>query len=307
MSEEQKKKNTRAEQSRINGRNSHGPKTKEGKAKSAMNALKHGLNSKTFVLMEDEFLEEYEAIRDSFMDLYNPQTAHEVCSVHLIAQMEWKCLRCGRLEDETREALSGRWNEGLKRAITVDGFETKLQSYNRQLSNLRLNIKRAEQDLERRQSKRADRERGVSACPERSRRVSPAKEEGANPQDPHSNQHANNQQPTLQQQITERTREEPAPSRLAPHASRLTVPEPQNPLAQEPHQQNAKRTRAEGPAKANPASELKSALPSVADESPTNDQQLTRRQPTVKQAQRAYLAHWPEDVWNGANTPRDGG
>jgi hypothetical protein len=44
----------RAAASRQNGARSRGPKTAEGKARSAQNALKHGLCARRFVVLGDE-------------------------------------------------------------------------------------------------------------------------------------------------------------------------------------------------------------------------------------------------------------
>jgi hypothetical protein len=52
----------RAEASRRNGARSRGPKTPEGKARSARNALKHGLRAQNFVVVADEDGGEFEEL-----------------------------------------------------------------------------------------------------------------------------------------------------------------------------------------------------------------------------------------------------
>ena len=49
----------RAEASRRNGARSRGPKTPEGKAQSARNALKHGLRAQRFVVVGNEKAAEF--------------------------------------------------------------------------------------------------------------------------------------------------------------------------------------------------------------------------------------------------------
>ena len=49
----------RAEASRKNGARSRGPKTAEGKARSARNALKHGLRAEKYVVLPEEDADEF--------------------------------------------------------------------------------------------------------------------------------------------------------------------------------------------------------------------------------------------------------
>jgi hypothetical protein len=49
----------RAEASRTNGAKSRGPKTPEGKARAAQNALKHGMRAQKYVVLPDEDAAEF--------------------------------------------------------------------------------------------------------------------------------------------------------------------------------------------------------------------------------------------------------
>jgi hypothetical protein len=60
--------NARAAASRKNGARSRGPKTEQGKARSAQNALKHGLRAHKYVVLPDEDAAEFKALEAALIE-----------------------------------------------------------------------------------------------------------------------------------------------------------------------------------------------------------------------------------------------
>ena len=77
-----------------------GPKTPEGKARSAMNALKHGLRARDFVLLPEEDPAEWRQHVLDLEDGYGPVDATEKKLVDAIAVAMWKEIRADRFEAE---------------------------------------------------------------------------------------------------------------------------------------------------------------------------------------------------------------
>jgi len=73
---------------RANGAKSHGPVTPEGKAKSALNAITHGLTSKALVLTT-ESKEKYEALLASYRDKCDPDGPIENDLVEEMVAAKW--------------------------------------------------------------------------------------------------------------------------------------------------------------------------------------------------------------------------
>jgi hypothetical protein len=73
---------------RANGAKSQGPVTPEGKAKSALNAISHGLTASTLVLTT-ESKEKYEAVLASYREEYDPQGPTENALVEQVTAAEW--------------------------------------------------------------------------------------------------------------------------------------------------------------------------------------------------------------------------
>lgn len=78
--------------SRANGAKSKGPKTAEGKQRSAANSLRHGLLATTIVL-KDECLEDFLALLASLEEEFQPATAHQGALVENLAAARWRLMR----------------------------------------------------------------------------------------------------------------------------------------------------------------------------------------------------------------------
>ena len=72
--------NARAAASRRNGAKSRGPKTPAGKARSAQNALRHGMRALRYVVLPDEDGVEFQALEAALMDELAPVGRSRWCS-----------------------------------------------------------------------------------------------------------------------------------------------------------------------------------------------------------------------------------
>jgi len=82
---------------RLNAQHSTGPRTEEGKARSSMNALTHGLSAADPVL-PDEDREAFEKLVQDFVDEYQPQNATEIRLSRELASISWRLDRIPALE-----------------------------------------------------------------------------------------------------------------------------------------------------------------------------------------------------------------
>ena len=125
------KSNARAEASRRNGARSRGPKTAEGKARSAQNALKHGMRAEKHVVLPDEDAGEFEALEAAILAELAPVGALQTVLARRVAVAAWRLERADRMEAEVLEFRSCEGaNAGL--ALIRDGngtrsFETLLR------------------------------------------------------------------------------------------------------------------------------------------------------------------------------------
>jgi hypothetical protein len=87
----------RTEINRANSQHSTGPKTAEGKQRSSLNALRHGLTGQ-LVVMPTEDLQAYQRHLTSFTDEYHPKGATEANPVQALADAPWRLNRVAILE-----------------------------------------------------------------------------------------------------------------------------------------------------------------------------------------------------------------
>jgi hypothetical protein len=100
------------EANRRNAQLSTGPSTPAGKARSAVNGLKHGLYSKSVVL-PDEDPDEYNALLQLLVAEFEPVTLIEHHLVKVIADSHWRLQRglrteAGQLETKIRSVARSR-------------------------------------------------------------------------------------------------------------------------------------------------------------------------------------------------------
>jgi hypothetical protein len=150
------------EANRRNAQKSTGPRTEEGKAASARNALKHGLTSPQLILF-DETEDEFEAFWAALREAHAPADAGEAALVERIAVAHWRLRRIWRAEaaafnseaDERADETSDRgepatlatlaiWPEQL---AILSRYESALE---RQLHRLALDLDRMQRERHRR-------------------------------------------------------------------------------------------------------------------------------------------------------------
>jgi hypothetical protein len=90
----------RAEASRRNGAKSRGPTTPEGKARSAQNALKHGLRAQKYVVLPDEDAAAFDALETALMEELAPEGALQTVLAKRVVAASWRLERAERLEAE---------------------------------------------------------------------------------------------------------------------------------------------------------------------------------------------------------------
>jgi hypothetical protein len=93
--------------SRSNGAKSRGPVTPEGRRASSMNALCHGLSTKTLVI-STESADEFQSLTDSFVQEYQPQGPTEAALVHRLAWSVWRAHRYDGIETGMFDIEIGR-------------------------------------------------------------------------------------------------------------------------------------------------------------------------------------------------------
>jgi hypothetical protein len=139
--------------SRTNGARSHGPKSETGKRRSSMNAVRHGLLSKS-VLVSYESAEAFEALVEQHIAKLKPADNIELACVENMAAASWRLGRLMAIETRimnqaidksTEETEFGAIAEAFQKLSAgpelhlIDRYERRLnRAYQRSLQNLLL-------------------------------------------------------------------------------------------------------------------------------------------------------------------------
>jgi hypothetical protein len=123
--------NARAEASRKNGARSRGPKTPEAKARSAQNALKHGMRAEKYIVLPDEDAAEFAGLEAALVTKLAPVGALQTVLARRVAIAAWRLARADRIEAELFEERHFPGG-GVGLALIRDGngtrsFETLLR------------------------------------------------------------------------------------------------------------------------------------------------------------------------------------
>ncbi|HYL74926.1 MAG TPA: hypothetical protein VEU96_12020 [Bryobacteraceae bacterium] len=105
---------------RLNAQNSTGPRTADGKARSAMNALSHGLTAVS-PLLPSEDRAAYDRNLQCLLDEYKPKGATETILVREVADTAWRLKRIPALDDALAITEALRRQERLLTALSVHG------------------------------------------------------------------------------------------------------------------------------------------------------------------------------------------
>ena len=106
---------------RINGQQSHGPASPEGKAISSQNALKHGLDAKTLVLKHEQ-QSDLDLLTAEYFDSCKPTTPKQRYLVETLINCDWLRRRYLRTETEL-------WNRNIDDTEFVDSDSKKPQKW----------------------------------------------------------------------------------------------------------------------------------------------------------------------------------
>jgi hypothetical protein len=155
---------------RTNAQASKGPRTQAGKDAVRLNAVAHGMTSKTIVLPHEN-IEEYQQMHQGLVDSYNPANDREKLLVEQIAQAYWRLQRCYGVERaflENRIAASEETDPDAAMAnLFIDKAEAgRIRLLMRYITTAERAHNKALADLQKAQAERRKQEREEAAMQE---------------------------------------------------------------------------------------------------------------------------------------------
>jgi hypothetical protein len=130
---------------RANAELSTGPRTEEGKQRSSLNAMKHGLTGRTVVLPKEN-QEEYRAFAKRITDSLEPGTPVEEELAQVIADQYWRLRRVKAIEDELVERGEATLQHLSTLGIYVQRIERGLKEAERRLREMQTLRKKEEEE-----------------------------------------------------------------------------------------------------------------------------------------------------------------
>jgi hypothetical protein len=109
--------------SRANGARALGPVSDAGKARAARDATRHGLCSRSFVLLPDEDPEEHAAYQAMWLRTLHPTDLPERDAALAVVRAHWREMRADRLEAQILAdlfAADGLADEAERRAVKAE-------------------------------------------------------------------------------------------------------------------------------------------------------------------------------------------
>ena len=134
-----------AEINRANAQHSTGPKTKAGKKKCSLNALRHGLTGQ-LVVMPTEDLAAYQQHVQALVDEYRPQGATETLLVQALADASWRLNRAASMEANFLTLFAVPQPDPISGAAAISAA---MESQSKTLSNLSMHTQRLSRQMER--------------------------------------------------------------------------------------------------------------------------------------------------------------
>jgi hypothetical protein len=105
---------------RSNAQKSTGPRSAEGKAVVAQNAVKHGLAARLEVIRGEDQAE-FDRHREGMLDELAPVGARELMLAERVVGLSWRLDRAGRLQNEVFDALLADGSSPLARSLRPEG------------------------------------------------------------------------------------------------------------------------------------------------------------------------------------------
>jgi hypothetical protein len=105
---------------RANAQKSTGPRTPEGKAVVAQNAVRHGLAARLEVIRGEDQAE-FDRHREEMLAELAPVGARESMLAERVVGLSWRLQRAGRLQNEVFDALLGDQSSPLARSLLPEG------------------------------------------------------------------------------------------------------------------------------------------------------------------------------------------